>query len=480
MDAPQDQDQPDSSKNPHAGKRLRINSTGDVEEEKHGKLEIVNNKDDTTCNDDPCTLPIPLQLAIDYLASGELGALAVVSRACRDAAIASYRKRLQTPYHTIMESTTNTNTNAATAKRIKKDIFVGLENFPGAYKTKNPWCQGGRGGGMGDGGGSIWNARCRRSDITPDGCCWVPRWGVESSLLRRYHLPEERTLRLQIPEELKNQTVAVHCSLRTAAAGGGGGRNSSLLVIASKKSNVLPDGDGGAGEDSDPPMDYYAGEEGTQNELWGILYDVSSDNHTSTSTGSDSNSKGLFCPVFAQKLMMEPVDYEYSADCDTVCFGQTSRSADGNVFATITRMTHPEMCDTPMEVSVFDVTNHGFVRRHTIIDDAFMGDNDYGTMHTCISSGGDILSILHEEQYDDGGVWSVYDISGGLQPCKPILTLTGFLFSGHETFFTPDNEFVMIADASRGLTNAAGGLKSIIEEEFPEFAKRMVVCVDTS
>ena len=116
--------------------------------------------------------------------------------------------------------------------------------------------------------------------------------------------------------------------------------------------------------------------------------------------------------------------------------------------------------------------DHGFVQRCVISVETFNAVGDYSSVALSMSTGGEILSVLNEEKYNDEGSWTVYDIRGGSDDSAPqeIVQVEGFALDDNYAYFTPDNDFVMYCPgASYEWRNG-----KIEEAEFPPFASRVV------
>ena len=410
---------------------------------------VLTNDDERNLTYKDAKLPLILELAIPFLPSGDLGDMASVNRACRRAAISSYHKRLKTPSsvlkHPLVHKEGDDNRALTTIKPI---LCKKARDVPKCYQKFNPWSHLDNLM-LGNLNQMTGMHATKRSTVLSvvvypfeEESQWKIEWRSPPMMIKWQQGILKR------PTELTPQqgTKRCHHSLR----------GESLLVIVSKKVSLSGNHQNAQNDDDSYDQD-------TAKELWGLLYDMSKPNE----------EDGTYHPILVQKIFQEPKSIEWSANYDSIEFGECCRSGNGNVIALVTAIPHEEYIEEgPVEVTVLDIKeDHGFVQRCVISVETFNAVGDCSSVALSMSTGGEILSVLNVEKYNDEGSWTVYDIRGGSDSApQEIVQVEGFALDDNYAYFTPDNDFVMYCPgASYEWRNG-----KIEEAEFPPFASRVV------
>jgi len=451
--------------------------------------------------DDAGFLPLALKLAVPFLPSGDLVHLLQVNHACRALALESFQLRLKTP----SEYVANPNTPETMVPEYVK--AESRETVAPCYRQdQNPWCH--NGGPSDDGMGNLWNAKCWKDDTallenrvyfkmiletSPSGnVCWKVTWEDPSSV----PLEKEKSGLLQIPNELA--PFRLNCNVTHCSTIG-----TQLFLVVSKKFEDDEENDR-TGADDDDDEEVLSESEDCRKELWGICYHLGSSSRESNNCNETENE---FAPLLSQRLT-DPIDnqwlgfYEGLAD-----YGQACRSGNGKVFAVVTALVNEETNEDFEEgeaakIEIFDIvyssketsSKQGSVqefpiainRRCHLFASEFNFVGDYSGLILSLSTGGEYLSVLNHEKYDDIGGWSVFDLSIGAHgagnvPLEPLIHVPGCALS-HVLmgFFTPDNDFVLCMGNSYHLKrrlfgfNDEDGNSHKPTKKYPRFANRFI------
>ena len=353
-------------------------------------------------------IPIILQLIIPFLPAGDLGDVAALNRACRRAAVESYQKRLglvaesSSPSGVLSseggENKDNRNKARTNPKTTTPIVFEHGTEVPKCYRPFNPWS----------------HLDYLKMDIgevkrsahfsieTQEESAWKISWKAPPWMLKWHHGILQRPAELAVLEG----TTSVHRSLR----------GTSLLVIVSKRVSL-------SGNHQHAQEDDESYDQDTAKELWGIFYDLTPPPASAAAPPAMSQPAPpiedlhrTYHPVRFHKLLPQPKSIEWSANYDTIEFGEACRSGNGKAIAVVTAIPHQEYIEEgPVEVTIFDVKEEEeglFVPRCVVSVETFNAVGDYSGVELSLSTDGEVLSVLNEEKYDREGSWTVHDVRG--------------------------------------------------------------------
>ena len=396
-------------------------------------------------------LPLELELALPFLsATTDLPRFAAASKACRDVAGASYRKRIKENKFKIPGS------DAILADTRNSQPSIMAPDSPEKPYYAEPW----------------WLLKERQEryrrlgetyqvisiEIQDDGS-WVPTRKFEWDDVPP-PLPTKRkvTFPPKYMELFGDDTDIVHCSLV----------EKRMLVILRKWTDR---------EDFHVPD--------TRQQLFAVMYSLDND--------KKDQPQQLLLPTVCNELT-EPLDRENYGCLEYVRFGNAQRSRDGKTVAVVTALPlgdeendYGVFFRETAQIRVFDVTDIAVIKRCSL--EIPIGPRTFDCYLTmAISNGGDLLSVnsVHDEVGENGD-WRVYDIrgKGDAQVLAQKKKIAEHLV---KHAFTPDNQLLVILP-QREMQSEVGDMEPIDElknesgffvdgVDIPSwFAKRMVVLV---
>uniref|UniRef100_A0A6U3TZG5 Uncharacterized protein n=1 Tax=Ditylum brightwellii TaxID=49249 RepID=A0A6U3TZG5_9STRA len=395
----------------HPAKRAKLQGDAhDDHDDKSIMLGTSSSSPSSGPNDDSgfATSPLVLQLVIPYLPCGHLRVISQLNHACRHLAWHDYKSRFSD-----CGSSDDEDGHHHHVTNKKKEAVIrsyAQKTCPLECHPENPW----------NSDEELLKPRCVNKESSETKNLWTFQWKEFGNLQR-----QDQEIKLVKPQELipantSTITTIAHSSIR----------GSSILIVAVRTYSTT----GETITEDDLDDDGY---EDRRKEIWAITYDISS----STTTTAPCQ------PVILHQISGSPVQPEWFGYYEGFTLGSTSRSGNGNVFATMVAV--PDGCehdnDAPPEISVFEIQSKTsgewgvVIRKEHILVETFNHVGDYSEVRLSLDTNGDYLSIMNPEKYGDEGGWTIVKTTTG----EKVFETKGIALGEGDAYFTPDDELVV-------------------------------------